>query len=130
MIMKTNIDYSLYSSYFSQSEMWNKIKNSAQKAGIKVIYAALLLYYASTDKSISILNKTKIYGALGYFILPIDLLPDFTPILGYTDDMTALLCCLKAIWVNLTPEIKEIAKNKLQEWFETIKESDLKILSK
>lgn len=110
--------------------MWNKIKNSTQKAGIKVIYAALLLYYASTDKSIPILNKTKIYGALGYFILPIDLLPDFTPILGYTDDMTALLCCLKAIWGNLTPEIKETAKNKLQEWFETIKESDLKILSK
>ena len=107
--------------------MWNKIKNVAQKAGVKVVYAVLLLYYISTDENVSAGDKAKIYGALGYFILPIDLIPDITPGIGYTDDMAALLWALKAVWDNITPDIERKAKEKLHEWFGTIRESDLKL---
>lgn len=87
--MKKIDDYCSYGCYFSTSELWNKIKNVAQKAGIKVVYAVLLLYYVATDGNVPAGDKAKIWGALGYFILPIDLIPDITPIVGYTDDMTA-----------------------------------------
>lgn len=123
--MKKITDYSSYGSYFSSSELWDKVKNVAQKAGVKVIYAVLLLYYVATDKNVSASDKAKIYGALGYFILPIDLIPDFTPGIGYTDDLTALIWALHAVWDNITPDIKHKAKTKLREWFGNINERDL-----
>ncbi|WP_298073200.1 DUF1232 domain-containing protein [uncultured Bacteroides sp.] len=124
--MKKIDDYCSYGCYFSTSELWNKIKNVAQKAGIKVVYAVLLLYYVATDENVSLSDKAKIYGALGYFILPIDLIPDIVPG-GYVDDMSALLWALRAVWDNITPEIERKAKTKLREWFGTIQKNDLEL---
>lgn len=120
-------DYSSYGSNYSESKLWDKIKQVARKAGIKVVYAVLLLYYVATDKNVSTADKAKIYGALGYFILPIDLIPDMTPGVGYTDDMAALLWALHAVWSNVTPEIEKKAKACLREWFGEVREEDLKL---
>ena len=62
-------------------------------------------------------DKSKIYGALGYFILPTDLVVDFLPIVGYSDDLAALMIALHAVATNITPEIKAQAKAKLAKWF-------------
>ena len=94
-----------------------KLGRTASKAGRRVVYAALVLYYAATDKSIPLRQRAKIYGALGYFILPIDLIPDFTAILGYTDDLGALMWALKSIADNITPEICTKAAERLTQWF-------------
>ena len=125
--MKKINDYSSYGCYFSNSGLWNKVKSVAQKAGVKVVYAVLLLYYVTIDENVSAGDKAKIYGALGYFILPIDFIPDITLGVGYADDMAALLWALKAVWDNITPDIERKAKAKLQEWFGTIRETDLKL---
>ena len=125
--MKTQDDYSSYANHYSPSKLWDKIKSVARKAGVKAIYAALLLYYVATDENVSKEDKLKIYGALGYFILPIDLIPDFTPVIGYTDDITALLWALRVVWSNVTPAIKAKARNKLNEWFADVNESELKL---
>ncbi len=110
-------DYSGYARFFSHTSFRKKLKRTASKAGRKVVYAALVLYYAATDKSIPLRQRAKIYGALGYFILPIDLIPDFTAILGYTDDLGALLWALKSIADNITPEICAKAAERLMLWF-------------
>lgn len=120
-------DYSSYGSNYSESKLWDKMKQVARKAGIKVVYAVLLLYYVATDKNVSAADKAKIYGALGYFILPIDLIPDMTPGVGYTDDMAALLWALHAVWSNVTPEIEKKAKARLREWFGEVHEEELKL---
>lgn len=125
--MKKINDYSSYGCYFSNSGLWNKVKSVAQKAGVKVVYAVLLLYYVTIDENVSAGDKAKIYGALDYFILPIDFIPDITLGVGYADDMAALLWALKAVWDNITPDIERKAKAKLHEWFGTIRESDLKL---
>ena len=114
-----------YSSYYSESDRWSKIKSVAKKAGVKVIYAALLLYYVLDSPDVSKADKAKIYGALGYFILPIDLIPDVIPVVGYSDDLAALLWALHAVWSNVTPEIKAKAMYKLQEWFGYVEEVEL-----
>lgn len=114
-----------YSSYYSESDLWSKIKSVAKKAGVKVIYAALLLYYVLDSPDVSKADKAKIYGALGYFILPIDLIPDVIPVVGYSDDLAALLWALHAAWSNVTPEIKAKAMYKLQEWFGYVEEVEL-----
>ena len=120
-------DYTSYGDNYSASALWDKIKNVALKAGGKVIYAALLLYYVAISPNVSKADKAKIYGALGYFILPVDLIPDFTPLIGYTDDMSALLWALRTVWSNITPAIETKAKDKLKEWFGTISRNDLKL---
>lgn len=111
------IKYENYQNHYSESGLWKKVAKVAKKAGIKVIYAALLLYYVSQDSNVSIADKAKIYGALGYWILPLDLIPDAIPVVGYTDDLSALIWALHAVWSNVTPEIEAKAKTKLHEWF-------------
>lgn len=125
--MKKITNYSAYSKNYSETELWDKVKKVAQQAGVKIIYAVLLLYYVATDKNVSMADKAKIYGALGYFILPLDLIPDTIPMVGYTDDFTALIWALRAVWSNVTPEIEVKARAKLNEWFGDINENDLKL---
>lgn len=106
-----------YQSEYSESGLWKKVKTVAKKAGIKTIYMVLLLHYVLKSPNVSIEDKAKIYGALGYFILPIDLIPDFIPIVGYSDDVAALAYALHTVWKNVTPEIKQQAQQKLRSWF-------------
>ena len=72
-------DLSKYEKDFSFDSLMSKIKETAKKAGLKAIYMALLLYYALDSPTISTVDKAIIYGALGYFICPIDIVPDILP---------------------------------------------------
>lgn len=119
-------NYNSYGEYFSVDALWSKIKNVSKKAGIKVIYAALLLYYIATDSNTPMADKAKIYGVLGYFILPLDLMPDALPF-GFSDDMTALMFVLNTMQSKVTPSIKQSAKRKLEEWFGHVNSSDLEL---
>ncbi len=120
-------DYSSYKGNYSESRLWDKIGKVAQKAGVKVVYAALLLFYVATDKNVPVEDKAKIFGALGYFILPFDLIPDAIPVAGYTDDLAALFWALHAVWSNVTPSIEAKAKQKLKEWFGQVDENELRL---
>ena len=111
------LDFEAYRNNFSDSGLWEKIKQVAKKAGIKVVYAALVLYYLAKDGDMPIKDKLKIYGALGYFILPIDMIPDSIIALGFTDDFAALAYALYSAARYVTPEIKAKAEKKLEEWF-------------
>ncbi len=90
---------------------------AAKKAGIKAVYAVLLLYYALQSPQTSTKDKSIIYGALGYFILPLDLVPDFIPLAGFGDDLGALGCALSRVLANITDEVREKARLKLRDWF-------------
>ena len=58
-----------------------------------------------------------IFSTLGYFILPVDLVPDFIPVVGFTDDLAALIACYVKVSPNVTPEISSKADVKMREWF-------------
>ena len=119
-------DFSKYTREFSESKFWDKLKAFAKSAGLKVVAAALLLYYILKSESTSKGDKAKIIGALGYFILPLDLIPDFIPVVGYTDDLAALTWGIWSVAKNITPEIKEQTRLKLGEWFKDLDEEELK----
>ena len=117
MKYRTPKDITDYQKHYSEKGLTEKIGTSFRKAGLKVIYYVLLLYYVLKDKNTPISQKMIIIGALGYFILPVDMIPDLIPIAGFTDDAAALVACLKAVRSNVTPDIKAKATNKLNEWF-------------
>ena len=80
-------DFSKYAKGFSESKFWDKLAAFAKSAGLKVVAAALLLYYVLKSEDTPRADKAKIVGALGYFILPVDIIPDFIPVAGFTDDL-------------------------------------------
>ena len=106
-----------YHDNYNENSFWDKIKAFARKAGIKLIYLALLLFYTLQSGNLSLTDKAIIYGALGYFILPIDLIPDWIPVIGLSDDFGTLMYAYKRIKENITDEIREKAEIKLMEIF-------------
>ena len=107
-----------YANKFSQSDFVEKISRIARRAGSKLVYAALILYYTLQSDKISKADKAMIIGALGYMISPLDVLPDAIPIVGLTDDLAVLVYVLKKVWTEVDPEIQEKAKSKLSKWFD------------
>lgn len=126
--MKWNVEeLKKYVPNFSETKLWNKLSYFAQKAGVKTIYAVLLCYYVLKSPNVPKEDKAIIYGALGYFILPIDLIPDGIPIVGFTDDLAALIYALRTIWVNVTPDIEQQAAAKLKTWFKDVDPEQIKL---
>ena len=114
--MKAPKDLERYTAYYNAEKLWKTIKRHARKIGAKAVYYALVLYYALQSPTITKKDKLIIYGALGYLILPIDLLPDFLPG-GYTDDVAGLAIAIFKIARNITPEVRAKAQAKVNEWF-------------
>ena len=111
-------DFMSYANKFSQTEFAEKIARIAKRAGAKLVYAALILYYTLQSDKVSKADKAIIIGALGYMISPLDVIPDAIPIAGLTDDLAVLLYVLKKVWTGIDPEIVEQAKSKLSRWFD------------
>ena len=116
-----------YERHYDDNAFWAKLQKFARKAGIKVTYAALLLYYVLKSPETSGKDRAKIIGALGYFILPIDLIPDFIPIAGYTDDLAALVWGVYCVIKSITPDVKAQAAAKLHEWFGDFDDKELEL---
>jgi len=114
-----------YSKHFSENSLWEKIKKFSKEAGQKVIYVVLLLFYIMKDSGVPIKAKLSIAAALGYFILPTDAIFDFTPIIGFSDDLGVLLFTLSQVSKNITPEVKSKARAKLSDWFSKIDDDEL-----
>ncbi len=96
--------------HYNDDGFWKKIRHITAQVGRKVLYPALLLYFLLQAKDVPAKAKTIIIGALGYLILPVDVMPDFIPALGFTDDLTALMLALHTLNKYLTPEINQKAK--------------------
>lgn len=106
-----------YEGNYSDSGFWGKLAKFALKIGEPVVYNALLLFYLLKSPNCPVQQKTLILGALGYLILPVDLIPDAIPALGFTDDAATLVTIIKVVKNNITPEIENQAREKLAEWF-------------
>ena len=119
-------DFMSYSNKFTTSGFIEKISRIAKRAGAKLVYAALILYYTLQSDKISVKDKAIIVGALGYLISPLDVIPDAIPIAGLGDDLAVLVYVLNKVWGNVSDEIKEKTKAKLGKWFDEdeIKEID------
>ena len=117
-------DFSKYRKYFSESAFWTKLGESAKKMGLKLTYYSLVLFYAMVDKNTPRRAKLVILGALGYLVLPVDLIPDFIPG-GHVDDLGVIVAAIWQVIGSITPEIKAKAARKVTEWFPSVHPDDL-----
>ena len=67
-------------------------------------------YYAAFDSATPLKAKGILIGALAYFILPVDALPDFVLGLGFTDDMAVLLAAFNVVRTHVTAEHRRRAR--------------------
>ena len=121
-------DFMKYSNKFTQKDFVEKISRIAKRAGSKLVYAALILYYTLQSDKVSKSDKAIIIGALGYMISPLDVIPDAIPIAGLTDDLAVLLYVLKKVWTGIDPEIIAKAREKLSKWFDEEEISEIQHL--
>ena len=120
-----NLNFEEYEAHYSKDSFFDKILKQAQKAGLKVIYSGLLLYYATQRPDMPTHIKATIVGALGYFVLPFDLVPDIAPVVGYGDDAAVLAGALLMASMYIDDGVKGNARKKLKEFFVNIDESEL-----
>ena len=111
-------DYKKYTNDFSDGKFWSKMKEVAKKIGLKATSYALILYYVLQKKEVPLADKMLITGCLGYFILPLDLVPDLIPAMGYSDDVVGMLFAIKRCMNYVDDEIKENVSNRLISWFD------------
>ena len=107
---------------YSPQRFWQKIMpggfgGRAKNIGRGALEKALFLYYAAQSPKTPKWARRVVYGALGYFILPLDALPDLAPLVGYTDDLSVMAAALATIAFYVTPEVKAQAHRKLAQWF-------------
>ncbi|MCD8549875.1 MAG: DUF1232 domain-containing protein [Shewanella xiamenensis] len=102
---------------FTETGFWNKIKMFGRQAGREVVERALWLYYAAQKPNTPTWAKSVIFGALAYFISPLDAIPDLTPLVGFTDDLGALAAALTMVTLYIDDEVKSLAAAKLALWF-------------
>lgn len=106
-----------FAKQYSDEGFWDKLLRYAKVAGAEVVERALQLYYAAQDPNTPVWAKVVICGALGYFIVPLDAIPDPVPVAGYTDDLGVLAMAIATVAMYITPEVKQKAKQKMDDWF-------------
>jgi uncharacterized membrane protein YkvA (DUF1232 family) len=74
----------------------------------------LAAYYCAFDKQTPRHVQATLLGALAYFILPFDFIPDMMPILGFTDDAAVLATAIRLVAGHITPEHRDAARAMLK----------------
>src|ERR1700735_2448238 len=74
----------------------------------------LAAYYCAFDRQTPRHVQAALLGALAYFVLPFDFVPDMLPVLGFTDDAAVLATAIRMVAAYITPEHREAARARLK----------------
>ena len=90
---------------------WHKLRRFA--ARLPFAEDLLAAYYCAFDRDTPLQVKAALLGALAYFVLPFDVIPDMLPILGFADDAAVLATALRLVASHLKPEHREAAQRAM-----------------
>ena len=91
---------------------WIKLKRVI--AGLPFAEDLLAAYYCAFDKQTPRHVQVALLGAIAYFILPFDFIPDMMPVLGFTDDAAVLATAIRLVATHIRPEHRDAARAALK----------------
>jgi uncharacterized membrane protein YkvA (DUF1232 family) len=91
---------------------WQK----ARRVAVRLPFAEDLLaaWYCAFDRDTPMQVKAALIGALAYFVLPFDAIPDVMPMLGFADDAAVLATALRLVASHMRPEHRAAAKRAIE----------------
>jgi uncharacterized membrane protein YkvA (DUF1232 family) len=90
---------------------WVKVKRFG--AALPFVEDLLAAYYCAFDRDTPLQVKTALLGALAYFVLPFDVIPDVLPMIGFTDDAAVLATAVRLVASHITPLHRAAARAAL-----------------
>ena len=102
---------------YSDESFWAKLKQFALKAGKELVEKALWLYYAAKQEGTPPWAKVVIFGALAYFISPIDAIPDAIPVFGLTDDLAVIAAAVGTVIQYVDDDVRQRTTETMHDWF-------------
>ncbi len=94
-----------------RARFWRTLRRAARQ--IPFMEELVAGYYCAIDRSTPARVRTALFGALAYFVLPVDMIPDFIIGTGFADDATVLLGTLAVVKAHIAPRHREAARNAL-----------------
>jgi len=91
---------------------WRKVKRYA--ARLPFVEDLLAAYYCAFDRDTPFQVRAALIGALAYFVLPFDAIPDMMPVLGFADDAAVLATALRLVASHMKPEHREAARRAME----------------
>ena len=91
---------------FFDRSLRDKLVRYGSAAGREVVEKVLWLWFASRRPDLPVRARTAIYGALAYFVLPLDAVPDLLPLVGYSDDLGVLAWALLTVTRYVDADVK------------------------
>ena len=95
-----------------RKRFWLKLKQVAAK--LPFLEDLLAAYYCAFDKETPRHVQAALLGAIAYFILPFDFIPDMLPVLGYTDDAAVLATAIRLVASHITDDHRQAARAALK----------------
>jgi uncharacterized membrane protein YkvA (DUF1232 family) len=92
-------------------KFWRKLLREA--ANIPFLEEVLTAHYCAFDRQTPVYVKAVLVGAIVYFVVPDDLIPDYIPVIGYADDAAVIAGALKIMSSHIKPEHREAARRML-----------------
>lgn len=96
---------------------WRKLKSTITYLPFAETFLAA--FYAAVDPKTPASAKAVLLGALGYFVVPLDIVPDLLGAFGYGDDIAVILAAIKAVESSIT----EAHREKARAWLQSAREA-------
>jgi len=96
-----------------RAKFWRTLKKAAKQAPF--IQDVVAAYYVALDNRTPLKARGMLLAALAYFVLPVDMVPDFIVGLGFTDDVAVLSAAIGALRAHITPAHREMARSALED---------------
>jgi len=91
---------------------WRKVRRAA--LSLPFVEDLLAAYYCAFDRETPRHVQVALVGALAYFVLPFDVIPDMLPVLGFTDDAAVLATALRLVSAHIRPAHREAARHVIE----------------
>ncbi|MCG7504342.1 YkvA family protein [Mesorhizobium retamae] len=96
-----------------RAKFWRTVKKAARQ--VPFMEDLVAAYYCALDKDTPFKVKAILLGALAYFVLPVDTIPDIVAGIGFTDDVAVLTAAISAVRAHITPAHKLAARKAIAE---------------